>query len=94
MKVINWCAEKNDELKTNDDRKICFEDVFLAMQEDNFIHIEKHYNSEKYPNQKILFIEIRNYIYIVPFVEDDKEMFLKTVIPSRKYTKIFLKEKS
>ena len=64
------------------------------MQGDGFSRVENHYNVEKYPHQKILFIEIGHYIYIVPFVENDEEIFLKTIIPSRKYTKIFLQDKS
>lgn len=94
LKVIKWDPEKNKKLKNDTTRQICFEDVFLALQENNFYYIDKHYNSEKYPNQKILFIEINNYIYIVPFVENDEEIFLKTIIPSRKYTKKFLKDKA
>jgi len=94
VKIVSWSIEKNEKLKSNFDRQISFEDVFLAMQGDNFSYIDNHYNPEKYFNQKILFIEIRNYIYIVPFIENDEEIFLKTVIPSRKYTKIFLKDKA
>ena len=94
MKVVRWSEKKNQELQENLDRQISFEDVFLAMQGSGFSRVEKHYNIEKYPHQKILFIEIRHYIYIVPFVEDDEEIFLKTIIPSRKYTKIFLQDKA
>lgn len=94
MKVIKWNEEKNRELKNNPSRKVSFDDVLLALNEGNFYKIEEHYNQEKYTHQSILYIEIRNYIYTVAFVQDDEEIFLKTVIPSRKYTKIFLKEKS
>jgi len=64
------------------------------MQGNGFSRVENHYNIEKYSHQKILFIEIRHYIYIVPFVENEEEIFLKTIIPSRKYTKIFLQDKA
>ena len=50
----------------------------------------EHPNQEKYPNQSILVLEINNYAYIVPYVEDDTEVFLKTIIPSRKLTKQYL----
>jgi hypothetical protein len=43
-------------------------------------------NQKRYPNQKILVVEIDNYAYLVPFIEDDKGKFLKTIIPSRKAT--------
>ena len=94
MKVVKWSEKKNQALQKNLDRQISFEDVFLAMQGSGFLRIENHYNVEKYPHQKILFIEIKHYIYIVPFVENDEEIFLKTIIPSRKYTKFFLQNKA
>jgi len=93
VKVINWNEEKNQELKKNLDRQVSFDDVMLALNEGNFYKIQEHYNQEKYTHQSILFVEIRNYIYIVPFVENDEEIFFKTIIPSRKYTKLFLKGK-
>jgi hypothetical protein len=46
---------------------------------------------DKYPNQKMLIVNINNYAYIVPFVRDEKYIFLKTIIPSRKMTKKYLK---
>ena len=48
---------------------------------------KSHPNNEKYPNQKIFVLEIKEYISYVPFVEDDNEIFLKTIIPSRKLHK-------
>ena len=34
------------------------------------------------------------YVYLVPFVEDEHTVFLKTIIPSRKATKQYLGEES
>jgi hypothetical protein len=36
----------------------------------------------------------RQYVYLVPFVEDEQSVFLKTIIPSRKATKQYLGEES
>ncbi|MHB8280998.1 MAG: toxin, partial [Candidatus Humimicrobiaceae bacterium] len=47
-------------------------------------------NQEKYVGQKIYIIEIDNYAYLVPFVETKNEIFLKTIIPSRKAAKKYL----
>ena len=47
-------------------------------------------NSEKYPNQSIMVVEIRGYVYCVPFVKDGSVTFLKTIFPSRKMKKQFL----
>jgi len=53
----------------------------------------KHSNQERYPNQRIFIINIENYVYLVPYIETDEEYFLKTVIPSRKATKLYIGEK-
>lgn len=44
-----------------------------------------------YPHQKIFVLEIERYVYLVPFIESENEVFLKTIIPSRKFTKRYLK---
>ena len=51
-----------------------------------------HPNQERYPNQKVSVVIINDYAYLVPFVESDNEIFLKTIIPSRKATKEYLGE--
>ena len=51
-----------------------------------------HPNQKKYPEQRIMVIGIYNYVYLVPYVEDVEEIFLKTIIPSRKATDIFFGE--
>lgn len=90
VKIIRWNEEKNSKLKLI--RKISFEDIEEAVLNGNYYHIEVHPDQDKYPNQKKLFVEIQNYIYVVPFVENDKEIFLKTIYPSRKDTKLLLKD--
>ncbi len=35
---------------------------------------------------------IYNYAYIVPFIEKEDEIFLKTIFPSRKYTRMYFGE--
>ena len=88
MKIIRWNEEKNIKLKLI--RGISFEDVEEAILNENFHRIEIHPDQEKYPNQKKLFIEIDSYIYVVPFVEDEDNIFFKTIYPSRKDTKLLL----
>jgi hypothetical protein len=75
--------DKNSWLKTN--RAVCFEDVFIAISEERLLDILPHHNPAKYPNQKLIIVEIRGYVYYVPFVEDEEIVFLKNIIPSRKY---------
>ena len=89
---IRWNKEKNILLKK--ERGICFDDVMVAIHEGRIVDIVEHHNKEKYPNQKILIVEIGSYAYLVPFVIDGDGIFLKTVIPSRKATKKYLRRKS
>lgn len=49
-----------------------------------------HPNTGLYPNQRMFVVRIRDYAYLVPFVETKQEVFLKTIIPSRKATRIYL----
>ena len=83
--TFDWDEEKNSELKK--ERGISFEDIVYYINNDKILSILKHKNQEKYPGQKIYVIEISSYVYIIPFVENEKEIFLKTIIPSRKATK-------
>ena len=92
MKVINWSSEKNQELIA--DRGVSFEDVVFYLQQGALIDDIEHPNSSKYPNQRIFVLNIDDYVYLVPYIEDRNEIYLKTVIPSRKATKQYLGEES
>ena len=86
VKVI-WDNEKNSLLEK--ERWVTFESVENAILEDKILDIIPHFNQEKFPNQEILIVKINNYIHYIPFVLDEKkwELFLKTIIPSRKFNK-------
>lgn len=85
MVYYNWNPKKNILLK--EQRGISFEQVVLHIDNGDLIDVIAHTNKNKYPHQKILIVKIKSYIYAVPFVEKNKERFLKTIIPSRKLTK-------
>lgn len=91
MKYYSWDNEKNETLKN--ERNISFEDIIYYIEQGNLLDVLKHTNPEKYPNQKIYIVEINKYVYLVPFVETDNIIFLKTIIPSRKATKKYLEVK-
>jgi len=86
LKIFNWSTEKNEWLKEN--RGISFEEIVFYIAEDNLL-LDVVQNS-KYPQQKNFIIQVDSYAYIVPFVENDEEIFLKTAFPSRKATKYYL----
>ena len=85
MKPIAWSLDKNEYLKA--ERGISFEEVVLHIQAGDIIETFDHPNQDRYPNQQIHAISIEDYVYLVPFVESEDEVFLKTIIPSRKATK-------
>ncbi|MDO9130953.1 MAG: hypothetical protein Q7U34_13915 [Anaerolineales bacterium] len=89
MKTFAWNDEKNRLLKA--DRQVCFEDVVISIEMGFLLDVLEHPNQEKYKRQKIFVVRIDDYIYLVPFVESDDEVFLKTIIPSRKATRKYLK---
>ena len=88
MKHFEWDEAKNKRLRA--EREISFEDIATAIKEGHLVKTTDHPNKDRYPNQRMFIVEIDNYIYLVPFVEDDEKVFLKTIIPSRKATKEYL----
>jgi len=89
MIIYKWNKEKNIILKNS--RGVSFEQVVMHIEQGDLLDIIKHPNSEKYAHQKILIVLIKDYVYAVPFVEEDENVrFLKTIIPSRKLTKKYL----
>jgi len=92
MKRINWNTEKSFKLK--EERGVCFEDVVHYVEKGEILDDCQHPNQSKYSGQRLMVIGINNYAYLVPYVEDNEELFLKTIIPSRKATEIYFGEKS
>ncbi len=87
IKPFEWNEEKNELLKIT--RNISFEDVILSLQSGKLLDVTPHFNLSKYPNQKLFIITIQDYTYYVPYVEDEEKVFLKNIIPSRKYHKLY-----
>ncbi len=85
VKIFKWNKEKNDWLKQY--RNIGFDDVVFLISEGMLLDILENPN---YSNQQIFVLKIDDYAYLVPFVENETEIFLKTIIPSRKATKKYL----
>lgn len=88
MKRFKWDSEKNKKLIA--ERGISFEMVVHYIQIGHLIDDVKHPNQDKYAHQNIFVLDFNNYIYLVPYVESETEIFLKTIIPSRKATKKYL----
>lgn len=89
MGLYRWDSSKNDKLLSQ--RSVSFEEVLLAMEQGRLLDVVENPNREKYRGQKAFVVEIRRYVYFVPFVDHGDEIFLKTVIPSRKLTRKYLR---
>ena len=92
MKFFDWDDAKNAKLRAN--RSIGIEDVVFHIDRGDLLDILEHPNSDRYAGQRVFVVRREDYMYLVPFVEDDHAVFLKTIIPSRKATKQHLGEES
>jgi uncharacterized DUF497 family protein len=91
MNVFRWDNEKNEMLRKN--RGVCFEQVVILMERGDVLDTIEHLKQDRYPGQKIAIVQIDDYAYLVPYVEKSEELFLKTIIPSRKATNKFVRTK-
>ncbi|MCW8815726.1 MAG: toxin [Chlorobium sp.] len=91
MKAINWNPEKNRKLIT--ERKISFKEILLSMQSGGLLDDISHPGKEQYAHQRIFVIAVDEYAYLVPYVENEQEFFLKTIVPSCKATRQYLGDK-
>ena len=88
MKPFRWSADKNRELLA--ERGVSFEQVVVAVEGGGLLDVLTHPNTKKYPNQRLLVVTWDSYAYLVPYVEEAKTFFLKTILPSRKATRDYL----
>ena len=72
------------------ERGVSFEDVVFHINAGDEVDLFQHPNQERYPGQQISVVLIEGYAYLVPFVESEHEIFLKTIIPSRKASKSYV----
>lgn len=92
MKYFDWDDAKNAKLRS--ERGIGFEEIIFHIERGDLLDILEHPNRERYAGQRIFVVHRDEYVYLVPFVEDQQTIFLKTIIPSRKATKQYLGEES
>lgn len=88
----DWDPKKNHFLKTT--RKISFEAVVVHLGRGDLWRVADHPDQTQYPGQRLFFVVIDSYVYIVPFEIRDEAIWLVTIIPSRKATKEYRKEKA
>lgn len=88
MKPYRWPIDKNEKLQA--ERGLTFEQVVVAIESDGLLDVVNHPNPRKYPRQLVFVVAVEGYVYLVPFVEENDYYFLKTIIPSRKATRLYL----
>jgi len=89
MKPYDWNDKKNEWLRQ--ERGILFEDIVFHLSRGGLLDTIEHPNQFQYPGQRIFIVNVEGYACLVPFVEDDEVIFLKTIIPSRKMTQKYLR---
>lgn len=92
VKYFAWDDDKNAKLKAQ--RGIGFEDIVFHMERGDLLDTVDHPNPSRYAGQRMFIVRREDYAYLVPFVEDEHTVFLKTIIPSRKATRQYLAEES
>lgn len=70
------------------ERGIGFEQIISLIEGGKLIQILAHPNKAKYPNQLVYEVDVDGCVYIVPVVKEDDCLFLKTIFPSRKATRV------
>ena len=88
MALFDWNDEKNEWLRR--ERGVTFEDVVFHLTHDGLLDTIEHPNQKRYPGQRLFIINVEGYACIVPFVEDNDVILLKSIMPSRKMTKLYL----
>ena len=91
-KYFAWDDEKSARLRA--ERGIGFEDIVFHIERGDLLDTVDHPHPSRYAGQRMFIVRREDYVYLVPFVEDEHTMFLKTIIPSRKATRQYLGEES
>lgn len=88
MDGYRWNSGKN--LLLISERDISFERIVFHIENGDLLDIAPHPNKEKFPNQKVFVVKIKDYVYAVPYVMEGDNYFLKTAFPSRILKKKYL----
>ena len=88
MTLFDWNDDKNEWLRN--ERGVTFGEIIYHITHGGLLDTIKHPNPKAYPGQRIFVVSVEGYACLVPFVEDDQSIFLKTIIPSRKMTRHYL----
>ena len=80
--IFDWNDEKNDYLIRN--RDISFEEIIRCIESGNLLDDIQHPNTHQYAHQRIFIVWVADDIFVVPYVQKNDSVFLKTAYKSRK----------
>ena len=80
MKDLRWNLLKSERLKRT--RGASLEELLQT----KLIAVKRH---PRKAHQNLMLFEYKGYVWVVPYVISGAEVFLKTLYPSRKYTKLY-----
>jgi uncharacterized DUF497 family protein len=89
IRNYTWNEEKNILLKQ--ERGVSFEQIVTHILQGDLLMVKEHPNQERYPGQQMFVVRVDDYVYLVPFVQEGNDAFLKTIFPSRKETRKYLR---
>lgn len=75
------------------ERGVSFEEIVFHINNGDLLAKLDHPNRTKYSHQQIFVVLVSDYVYMIPFVEDEEKYFLKTIVPSRRFTRDYLGRK-
>ena len=90
LKPFRWNNEKNIRLKK--ERGVSFEEIVEAVEEDHLLDDLIHHNLQLHPNQRLFIVSLREYVYVVPYIEETNAYFLKTIYPDSDMKKRYLRQ--
>jgi uncharacterized DUF497 family protein len=88
-KPFIWDDSKNARLIT--ERGVSFDEIVYCIMNGHLVDVVQNENQDRYPGQRIFVVNRAGYIHLVPFDESGQAIELKTIIPSRKATRKYLK---
>ncbi len=83
-----WNEQKNEDLKKH--RGVNFDEIIEILNNNTILDVKRHPNKQKYPKQFLMYVLFKGYVYVIPFIYENKNtIFLKTIFKSRKAKKEF-----
>lgn len=85
--MFSFSPEKNILLK--EEHGINFDEIIMFIEGGYLLDVVKHPNPGKYPGQSVYVVDVSGYVYLLSFVQNGEDFFLKTLYPSRKATRLY-----